>query len=97
LNRFVLLFLLVSLSLTACDDGHLRGSVVPSSDGKTYLSVVDDNGGECGPLTVDGQPWTYPIGQPGPIQSGRHKISCGTEIEFIIPSGVVFSFDYWGP
>lgn len=88
---------LPAFALAACGNGHLRGSVAPSKDGGTYLSIVDDNGGQCGTLTVDGVVWAHPIGTPGPVEPGRHKISCGTEIEFDIPSGVVFSLDYWGP
>ena len=81
----------------ACDDGYLRGSVATSADGKTYLEVLDDNGGQCGPLIVDGKPWPHAIGVAGPIQPGTHRIECGGEIEFTVPSGTVFSFDYWGP
>jgi hypothetical protein len=33
---------------------HLRGTVSPSSDGKTYLAIDDDNGGACGDLIIDG-------------------------------------------
>ena len=87
----------LALTASACDDGHLRGSVTPSSDGKTYLAVVDDNGGRCGPINVDGKLWTRRIGEAGPVEPGIHRIECGTEIRFTIPPGVVFKFDYWGP
>lgn len=83
--------------LLSCDDGHLRGSVSASPDGETYLVVADDNGGHCGPIAVDGQAWSFAIGERGPIEPGRHSISCGAEIAFDIPPGVVFEFDYWGP
>src|SRR5262245_64454972 len=86
---------LLAIALCSCDDGHLRGSVAPSQDGKTYLAVVDDNGGQCGPILVDGNAWPHRIGEPGPITPGRHSIECGTSIEFDIPTAVVFSFDYW--
>lgn len=92
-----LLSLLAPLLLCNCDDGHLRGSASPSKDGKTYLAVVDNNGGKCGPLLVDGQAWNFKIGEPGPIAPGVHTIDCGGTIEFEVPAGVVFSFDYWGP
>lgn len=85
------------VAMLACDDGHRRGSVESSADGKTYLAIVDDNGGKCGPMLVDGQVWPHAIGQPGLVEPGAHKISCGGEIQFNIPSGVVFRFDYWGP
>ena len=78
-------------------DGHLRGSTIESSDGRTYLSILDDNGGGCGPIQVDGQVWPHKIGVPGLISPGIHRIECGGELEFEIPPGVIFSFDYWGP
>lgn len=87
-----LLFLLV-----ACDDGHLRGAVSESPDGRTYFGVIDDNGGHCGPLTVDGAVWPHPIGQVVVFEPGTHTISCGGEISFTVPAGTVFKFDYWGP
>lgn len=89
--------LLASVTLAGCEDGHLRGSVTPSKDGKTYLAVMDDNGGVCGPIHLDGKPWPYEKGRPGPVSAGRHRIECGGVIEFEIPQGVVFNFDYWGP
>jgi hypothetical protein len=82
--------------LAACGNRVLRGSVSPSSDGKTYLAVVDDNGGHCGPLLFDGKAWPYKIGEQGIVVPGRHRIQCGGWIEFDIPQGVVFKFDYWG-
>ena len=89
--------LLSVLAIVSCDDGHLRGAVEPSDDGKTYLAVVDDNGGHCGPIFVDGKPWPHDIGVAAEIEPGVHEIECGGSIRFEIPAGVVFSFDYWGP
>jgi hypothetical protein len=89
--------LMSTLACLGCDDGHLRGAISPSKDGKTYLAVVDDNGGKCGPLTVDGKEWSQPIDKPRLIDPGSHVIKCGTEITFSIPPGVLFKFDYWGP
>ena len=94
----IMLFVGCVFATHACvDDGYLRGAVKSSDDGKTYLAIIDDNGGACGPIYVDGEKWPYAIGTPGPIEPGRHTIACGTEISFEIPPGVVFSFDYWGP
>jgi hypothetical protein len=87
----------LSLFCVACSQRDLRGSFAASKDGKTYLAVVDDNGGQCGPLTVDGKPWSHPIGEAGLVNPGRHKIRCGLAIEFDIRPGVVYKFDYWGP
>lgn len=87
----------LALSLGGCGDGHLRGAVTKSPDGKTYFGVLDDNGGKCGPLKVDGVAWSHPIGEVVEVQPGRHTISCPAEISFEIPLGVIFQFDYWGP
>ncbi len=99
IRAYVLRLLLLTLviALAACDDGYLRGAVTISSDGKTYLAVVDDNGGGCGPIIVDGIVWPHKIGEAGAIDAGHHKIQCGGWIEFDIPKGVVFHFDCWGP
>jgi hypothetical protein len=85
------------LLILGCDDGHLRGAVSKSPDGLTYFGVLDDNGGKCGPIKVDGSAWPHPVGKVVPFQPGQHTISCGTEVSFLVPAGVVFKFDYWGP
>ena len=90
-------FLIASCTLVGCGDNHLRGSVVNSEDGKTYLAVVDDNGGNCGPILLDGKPWPHKINELGIVSPGRHRIECGGSVEFDIPQGVIFKFDYWGP
>ena len=91
----IILFCFLLQSCT--DDGHLRGIVEPSKDGKTYFGVIDDNGGQCGPLLLDGKPWKTPIGEIAPIEPGEHEIHCGASISFTIPEGVIYKFDYWGP
>lgn len=93
---FLVLFSAV-IALVGCGDEYLRGSVTKSQDGKTYLSIVDDNGGQCGPIIVDGKVWPYTIGEPGLISPGSHSIECGGRIDFEIPNGAIFNFDYWGP
>jgi hypothetical protein len=90
-------FVAAAVLCAACNHGQLRGSFAPSPDGKTYLAVVDDNGGHCGPIKVDGEVWPYSIGQAGQIEPGTHTIECGGNIQFDIPQGVLFKFDYWGP
>jgi hypothetical protein len=70
---------------------------VPSPDGKTYLVIENDNGGGCGPMFIDDREWPTPIDQPHPIAPGVHEIRCGGAIEFEIPQGHTFYFDYWGP
>lgn len=88
-------FVISILASLSCDDGHLRGSVKDSTDGKTYLVVAESN--ECSEIKVDGKVWIHPIGSSGEIEPGSHVIDCNGEIEFTIPKGVVFKFDYWGP
>jgi len=91
-NRvFIATFLCVGCSR------DLRGSFAPSKDGKTYLAVVDDNGGHCGPIKIDGKIWPHPVGHAGRINPGHHTIECGGEIGFDIRPGVLFKFTYWGP
>lgn len=93
----ILIGLLFAMGSVACDDGYLRGDVSPSPDGKSYFGVIDDNGGRCGPIKVDGKDWALPMGQVSVIEPGNHTIECGADMSFTIPSGVVFKFDYWGP
>jgi hypothetical protein len=88
---------LAVLAASACADRDLRGTYEKSRDGRTYLAVVDDNGGGCGPILVDGKVWPHAIGQAAEVKPGHHKIYCGGEIGFTIPAGVVYHFDYWGP
>jgi hypothetical protein len=79
-----------------CDDGHLRGHVSPSPDGKTYIVLEDDHDG-CAVL-LDGAPWSNPSKSTRPISPGEHTITClGGDIRFTVPKGVVYHFDYWGP
>ena len=95
-SNLALLFIALSV-VTGCKKQNLRGKTTPSKDGKTYFAVADNNGGGCGPIYVDGKPWTLKLNEPGPITPGAHKIKCGEEVEFQVPNGVIFSFDYWGP
>ncbi|WP_109126496.1 hypothetical protein [Dyella sp. C11] len=95
--RNVFLLMAAAALLASCSDRPLRGAADPSPDGKTYLAIMDDNGGACGPIKVDGQVWTHKIGEPAAIEPGKHSIECGTGMTFDIPSGTVFKFDYWGP
>lgn len=89
--------ILALLAISGCKERNLRGNVIPSKDGRTYLVVDDENGGRCGPILVDGRPWPYPVHMQGPIAPGKHVIGCGLDIEFSIPSATVFHFNYWGP
>ena len=76
---------------------HLRGSTEASKNGKTYLVIVDDNASACHEIKIDGKVWPHKKNEAGLISPGIHKIECGGEIEFEIPSGVIFYFNYWGP
>jgi hypothetical protein len=94
--------ILVCLCFSGCKgDGHIRGEISPSTDGKTYFAVLDDAGGYCASISLDGVIWEHPTGVYFEIEPGDHTINCGTdpggEISFVVPSGVKFGFDYWGP
>ncbi len=88
-----------ALLALACPARQLRGEVERSPDGQTYLTIADDNGGACGPLEVDGQPWRHAVGERGRIAPGVHRIGCGDgpTLEIEVARGTVFTFDYWGP
>lgn len=83
----------------------LRGHWSPSPDGKTYMVIDDDNGGNCGPIMIDDRRWEHPVHRAGPITPGSHTISCGPTmrpkynngIDFRVQVGVTYHFDYWGP
>lgn len=87
----------IVVAIAGCDDGYLRGDVSKSPDGKTYFAVIDDNGGQCGPMKFDGSVWHHAIGEIAEVKPGRHTLECGTPISLEVPSGVIFKFDYWGP
>lgn len=93
--RIKFFILILALALSACGDSHLRGSTKNSDDGKTYLRFVQSNG--CAQMTVDGKIWRHGLGEVGEIEAGMHTVDCNGQIQFVIPKGVVFSFDYWGP
>ena len=79
-------------------ESSLRGRSLPSVDGKTYLVVDDDNGGEaCKTMKVDGKPWRHPLHHKGEIAPGVHTIRCGGDVRFKVKPGTTFHFDYWGP
>jgi len=59
--------------------------------------VDDNNGGHCGPITVDGKQWAAPLHAPGLIAPGKHQIACGTLAGFQVEQGTTFHFRYWGP
>jgi hypothetical protein len=91
-----------ALALTACDPGSLRGSIEASEDGGTYLVIADDNGGGCDAIKVDGKVWPLALERAGSISPGPHVVECSAEnaaagVPIVIPEGMVFTFDYWGP
>lgn len=93
---------IATLGLSACDDGLLRGSVEASKDGGTYLVIADDNGGSCDAIKVDGKVWPLALERAGSISPGTHVIECSVGnsaagLSIVIPEGMVFTFDYWGP
>jgi hypothetical protein len=91
------IIMIAVLLCAGCSRSDLRGSWSPSRDGLTYLIVADDNGGNCGPIRVDGDVWPHAVGRAGRINPGHHTIECGGTIDFDIRPGVIYKFDYWGP
>lgn len=91
-------FTIIVISLlSSCFNKELRGRIKKSLDKETYLVIEDDNGGECGPILVDGKVWPYKIGEKGKIKPGEHTLQCGGELRISIKEGTIFYFDYWGP
>jgi hypothetical protein len=88
---------LLVLAMIGCNTHDLRGSSIPSPDGRTYLVIADDNGGQCGPLTVDRAPWPHAVGALGAVKPGDHLVACGSEVAIRVDSGQTFRLDYWGP
>ena len=76
---------------------ELRGRYKESSDGKTYLVIEDNNGGQCGPLLVDNNEWPHSLNEKGRVDPGEHSIECGTSMEVLIKEGTTYYFNYWGP
>lgn len=76
---------------------ELRGRYKESPDGKTYLAIEDDNGGQCGPLLVNGKEWQHSLNNKGQVAPGEHSIECGTGMEVTIKEGTTYYFNYWGP
>ena len=91
------LFFLVLFCVIGCDNRHLRGKIEESTDGFTYLVILDNNGGVCGPIFVNGKNWKHEIGQKGKIEAGEVQIECGGKLSIYVEEGTVFYFDYWGP
>ena len=87
-------------AIGGCDDGHLRGAVSVSADGKSNFTFADNNGGHCDPLLLDGKNWEQPLHTLVEIKPGAHRAQCGhgdVGISFEVPPNSVFEFDYWGP
>lgn len=76
---------------------ELRGRDKYSPDGKTYLVIEDDNGGNCGPLIVNGKQWPHNLYEKGQIEPGEVSIECGTWMGVDVRAGTIYYFDYWGP
>jgi hypothetical protein len=92
----------IALSLVGCDARSLRGSMAVSDDGSTYLVIADDNGGGCDAIKVDGTVWGYALDRAGPVAPGAHVVECSVGdsaagVSIVIPEGMTFTFDYWGP
>jgi hypothetical protein len=89
-NSCAKLLLAALLILAGCSSSDLRGKSEASPDSLTYLVVMDDNGGACGEILVNGKKWPTEIGVAGKISPGTHTIECGGKIEFSIEKGTTF-------
>jgi len=89
-------FILIITLFFHCTEKNLRGKPLPSKDGKTYLIIENDDGGEC-TLFLDGRKWNYPKNKPGLVSPGKHVLKCWIDVTFLIEEGTTFHFDYWGP
>lgn len=76
---------------------ELRGRYKPSTDGKTYLVIENNNGGKCGPLYVDKKKWPHDMYHKGEVEPGVHSIECGNWMDVMVKEGTIYYFDYWGP
>jgi len=93
----LLSIIIFSFLVFGCAEYELRGKVTQSEDGKTYLVVLDDNGGKCGPITLNGVLWPYPLGVAGKVKPGGKILKCGATIGFDVRKGTTFHVTYWGP
>lgn len=95
--RVFLFLIFIIFTIQGCTKTELRGYSEASEDGQTYLVVMDDNGGNCGPIIVNNEEWPYSIGERGSVNAGEQNIECGGVISFDIKKGTTFYFNYWGP
>lgn len=70
-----MLIVLAMLFVVGCRK-DLRVITKKSIDGKTYLAILDDNGGGCGPIRIDGVVWDFPLDSLREIDPGLHQIDC---------------------
>ncbi len=94
-------FLVLSCLSAACqrDDPNrvLRGSYVPSPDGKAYFVLAEPK--TCA-LLLDGKPWSGAPNAPMELAPGPHTLDCaGTNppTTFDVRPKQTFRFEYWGP
>jgi hypothetical protein len=91
------LFAFATAIFSACSTQMSRGKEVPSDDGKSYLVVEELDGPLCATVFVDGKPWPHAVHVAGAVEPGEHEIKCAAPVKFIIRTGTVFHFMYWGP
>jgi hypothetical protein len=99
----VALLVVALCALLSCRRRDLRGWTEPSRDGRSYLSVDDDNGGGC-VLFVDERP--VRVRSPILVTPGTHKVDChdadaagpsDISMPIVVPARRIYHFDYWGP
>jgi hypothetical protein len=74
------------------------GRDVPSTDGKTYLTVAKDGVGKGCVLVLDGKRWSS-LDAKTPVTPGTHIVGCedGESMELDVAAGHDVLVDYWGP
>jgi hypothetical protein len=97
LAAVVILVVINNLNRDSDATYELRGRFKSSPDGKTYLVIEDNNGGNCGPLLVDKKEWLHGLNGKGEVVPGKHSIECGTWMGVTVQEGTTYYFDYWGP
>jgi hypothetical protein len=102
-RKGLVIFGLLAIAITAwyfyqTHNRNLRGWWRYTSDGKTYL-IISNSEGKSPEIncTLDGHPSPLEFGEKVEITPGSHELGCPMNVGFIVPAGVEYHFDYWGP